>query len=106
MLIHFMKRLKLSSAEVKTQEYILQCGKHRGFCRFKGLSTYRNNDLLIYFFSTKEWSDWSSPSKYAQSPAGVEEGRGDSPENQNHVTRPTEQVEGMKTCHSIVGGCV
>lgn len=75
---------------------------------FKRLGTYHRcrNDPPNYFFRTKEWSDCSSPSKYAQSPAGVEEGRGNSPENQNHVTRPTEQVEGMKACHSIVSGFV
>lgn len=39
-LIHFMNRLTLSSAELKRQEYTLQWGKHYSLCRFKGLRTY------------------------------------------------------------------
>lgn len=46
------------------------------------------------FFSGEEWSDCSS--KDAQPSAGVEEGRGDSPQNQSHATRPAEQVEGKR----------
>lgn len=36
----------------------------------------------------------SSTSKDAQPPAGAEEGRGDSSQDQSHVTRPAEQAQG------------
>ena len=52
--------------------------------------------------SPEEWSDCSSTSKDAQPSAGVEEGRGDSPQNQGYATRPAEQVEGEReSSHSI-----
>lgn len=85
---------------------VLHCGGN--IATFVGLriiiviSDLMTATCLLIFFSGKEWSDCSSTSKNAQSSAGVEEGRGDSPENQNHVTRPTEQVEGVKEIHSIV----
>lgn len=65
----------------------------------------------LFSFSVEEWSDCSSTSKDAQPSAGVEERRGDSPQNQSHVTRPAEQAEGereRKRVHNIesVGICV
>lgn len=36
----------------------------------------------------------SGTSKDAQPPAGAEEGRGDSSQDQSHVTRPAEQAQG------------
>ena len=50
----------------------------------------------LFSFSVEEWSDCSSTSKDAQPSAGVEERRGDSPQNQSHVTRPAEQAEGER----------
>lgn len=48
----------------------------------------------------------SSTSKDAQPPAGAEEGRGDSSQDQSHVTRPAEQAEGktgsVKNCRTLV----
>lgn len=48
----------------------------------------------LFPFSVEEWCDCSRTSKDAQPSAGVEEGRGDSPQNQSHAPRPTEQAEG------------
>lgn len=53
---------------------------------------------IVYFvdFSVEEWSDCCGTSEDAQPSAGVEEGRGDSPQNQSHATRPAEQAEGER----------
>lgn len=45
-------------------------------------------------FSAEEWSDCCGTSEDAQPSAGAEEGRGDSPQNQSHATRPAKQAEG------------
>lgn len=40
----------------------------------------------------------SSTSKNAQPPAGAKKGRGDSSQDQSHVTRPAKQAEGKEPC--------
>ncbi len=47
----------------------------------------------MFPLSAEEWSDCS---RDAQPSAGAEEGRGDSPQNQSHASRPAEQVEGER----------
>lgn len=51
-------------------------------------------DLLVFRYGLTV----SSTSKDAQPPAGAEEGRGDSSQDQSHVTRPAEQAQGEADC--------
>lgn len=48
----------------------------------------------------------SSTGKDAQPPAGAEEGRGDSSQDQSHVTRPAEQAEGKEGCSVCKNTCL